>query len=361
MNRRITYSLLVACCALLLFVPFLGSSNLFDWDEINFAECAREMVVTGDYSSVSINYEPFWEKPPLFIWMQALCMEIFGTGEFAARLPNALCGALTLLVLFNIGRRVYDERFGLIWVIAYAGSLLPHFYFRSGIIDPWFNLFIFSGIWFFIVFLNANQPYRPGLPVGKELLLAGACLGLAVMTKGPAALVIFGLCFGVYLLRNRFRAFMSFKQLLAIGLAVVITGSIWFMIELMRGRGNVISEFFAYQVRLFRTEDAGHGGPFYYHFIVLLIGCFPAAAFALHAFLRRDTGGTTTPWQRHVGWWMKMLLLVVLILFSFVETKIIHYSSLTYFPLTFLAARTIYRLWNGETVWRVWMSWMLGV
>jgi len=77
-SRALRYNLLIAGAALLLFVPFLGSVHLFDWDEINFAECAREMLVTGDYFSVKINFQPFWEKPPLFIWMQALSMNIFG-------------------------------------------------------------------------------------------------------------------------------------------------------------------------------------------------------------------------------------------------------------------------------------------
>src|SRR3954470_9704684 len=92
------YNLLVTLAALLLFVPFLGAVHLFDWDEINFAECAREMIVSGNYSLVQINFQPFWEKPPLFIWMQVLSMKIFGINEFAARFPNAMCGVATLLL-----------------------------------------------------------------------------------------------------------------------------------------------------------------------------------------------------------------------------------------------------------------------
>jgi 4-amino-4-deoxy-L-arabinose transferase-like glycosyltransferase len=90
---------------LLLFIPNLSSTTLFDWDEINFAEAAREMIVTGDYSRVTINFLPFWEKPPLFLWMQALSMNIFGINEFAARLPNAIFGIITLVTLFIIGKR----------------------------------------------------------------------------------------------------------------------------------------------------------------------------------------------------------------------------------------------------------------
>jgi 4-amino-4-deoxy-L-arabinose transferase-like glycosyltransferase len=67
---------LIVLTSSILFIPFLGASHLFDWDEINFAECAREMIVTGNYSQVQINFQAFWEKPPLFIWMQALSMKV---------------------------------------------------------------------------------------------------------------------------------------------------------------------------------------------------------------------------------------------------------------------------------------------
>jgi len=83
----------------LLFIPFLGSVHLFDWDEINFAESAREMILTGDYLTVKVNFQAFWEKPPMFAWFQVLSMKAFGINEFAARFPNAIAGILTLLII----------------------------------------------------------------------------------------------------------------------------------------------------------------------------------------------------------------------------------------------------------------------
>ena len=134
---------LIVIIAILLYIPFLGHVNLFDWDEINFAEAAREMIVTKNYLTVQIDFQPFWEKPPLFIWMQVLSMKAFGINEFAARFPNAVCGVITLLVLFHIGRKLRNNYFGLTWALVYTCSILPFFYFKSGIIDPWFNLFVF--------------------------------------------------------------------------------------------------------------------------------------------------------------------------------------------------------------------------
>ncbi len=203
-NNLIIY-LLITLGGILLFLPFLGNVPLFDWDEINFAEIAREMIVTKDYLNVQIDYQPFWEKPPLFIWMQVLSMKLFGINEFAARFPNAICGIVTLLVLYSIGKKLFNKKMGIIWVLVYAGSILPFFYFKSGIIDPWFNLFIFTGIYFAIftsshihlitfITLSPSHPVTqsPNRPIAQSsnrpIFLTGLCIGLAILTKGPVAL-----------------------------------------------------------------------------------------------------------------------------------------------------------------------------
>ena len=97
-----------ALLLLLLSVVFfigLGNVHLFDWDEINFAESAREMIASGDYLRVQINFEPFWEKPPFFLWLQVGSMKLFGVNEFAARFPNAVFGFVYLISLYFIGKK----------------------------------------------------------------------------------------------------------------------------------------------------------------------------------------------------------------------------------------------------------------
>jgi 4-amino-4-deoxy-L-arabinose transferase-like glycosyltransferase len=332
MSNSAKYYLYILMAGIALSLPFIGSSQLFDWDEINFAECAREMLVTGNYQTVQINFQPFWEKPPLFIWMQALSMNIFGINEFAARLPNALCGIITLLVLFRLGKKYADERFGLLWALAYAGSILPQLYFKSGIIDPWFNLFIFCGIYFLMLYTDEAQSNKK-----KHILLSAIFIGLAIMTKGPAALLIVALCAAVFFIVKRFKYKVVFTDVLLFLITVVFVGSIWFMMLWLTGNKNIITEFFIYQVRLFNTQDAGHGGPFVYHFIVLLLGCFPASVFFLSSFRKNNEHS-----KQHFKTWMSILFWMVLILFSVVKTKIIHYSSLCYFPLSFLACYAVY-------------------
>lgn len=334
----------IAIIGLLLFVPGLGAVHLFDWDEINFAESAREMLVTGDFLNVQINFRPFWEKPPLFIWMQALSMKIFGVNEFAARFPNAICGVCTLLVLFRTGRRLKDSGFGLLWVLLYAGSILPFFYFKSGIIDPWFNLFIFTGTAYFIRYCDgSDKADKMAMAV-----LSGLFLGLAVLTKGPVGFLLFVLTFFVFLCIRRFRFDFKWKHVAGFFAALCIAGGFWFVLLVINGKFSVIQDFIMYQIRLFETKDAGHGGFPFYHFVILFAGVFPASIIALPAFGRKVLARENDVRMALFFRWMMIFFWVVLLLFSIVRTKIIHYSSACYFPLTFLAAYIAERYVRGE-------------
>jgi 4-amino-4-deoxy-L-arabinose transferase-like glycosyltransferase len=339
-NKYLALGFIILVSSLVL-IPLIGNCPLFDWDEINFAECAREMVVTGNYSNVQLNYNPFWEKPPFFIWMQALSMNIFGINEFAARIPNAICGIVSLCVIFLIGRKVYSSAFGLTWVLVYMGTLLPHFYFKTGIIDPWFNLFIFSAFYQLLIHFNN--------PVGKDgmrsALLAGFFLGIAVLTKGPAAIVIIGVFMGAFWGLNKFRKITLMKFVL-MGLAsLIVTGCSWFFIEILRGNGDVIKAFLDYNIRLLKTEDSGHGGFLLYHFVVLLVGCFPTSLLMLMTFKKSNND---TPYQKHIKFGMLILFFAVLGIYTLANTKIVHYSSLCYLPMTFLATYSIFKLQTGE-------------
>jgi len=331
--------ILITCLGALLFIPFLGSVHLFDWDEINFAESAREMLLTHKYSFLQINFQPFTEKPPLFMWVQALSMSIFGVNEFAARLPNAIVGLITLLVIFNVGTRLKDEKFGWIWVLCYIGSFLPHFYFKTGLIDPLFNLFIFLGIYQFVL-LTQPQDNKPDQGI-KKAVLAGIFIGLAILTKGPVALLVVMFCLFFYWASVSFRSVLPFRYFLFFLLSAFVVSTAWFGMDTLRHGPGFLIGFIQRQLALFSTPDAGHGGPFYYHFVVLFFGCFPASVFMFSAL--RNESSEAWP-ERNMKKWMIILLFTILLIFTIVKTKIIHYSSQAYFPITFLASYAIYRI-----------------
>ncbi|MFO0357967.1 MAG: ArnT family glycosyltransferase [Sphingobacteriaceae bacterium] len=328
LNNNYLLTFLLALIAGIVFIPLIGNCPLFDWDEINFAECAREMIVTGNYSKVQINYQPFWEKPPFFIWMQALSMNIFGVNEFAARLPNAICGIFTIVSLYLIGKKFFSQKFGLLWALVHTGTLLPLLYFKSGVIDPWFNYFIFLSIILFIAAINSNS---------KKWLLAalsGIILGIAVLTKGPAALLIEGVTLFIYLILSNNLKFMLQPLFYFYVFIILFTSASWFLFEYLTGNSYIVEQFINYQIRLFETEDSGHSGPFIYHAVVLLLGCFPTSILFILSYKSKKE---LTLVQSQTRLIMLILFWVVLILFSIVKTKIVHYSSLCYFPITFIA------------------------
>jgi 4-amino-4-deoxy-L-arabinose transferase-like glycosyltransferase len=337
-RRALVYAGIAVITALLL-LPFLGSVNLFDSDEINYAESAREMIVTGDYLTVQIDYEPFPEKPPLFFWLQVLSMKLFGINEFGARFPNLICGILSMMMLYFLGRQVYGHRFGVLWVLSYGSAILPFFFFKSGIIDPWFNLFIFMGIARFIFYLD---PVKERTRV-RNLLLSALFFGLAILTKGPVALLIFLLCFLIFLGMKRFRISTSVSHVVLFTLVLALVGGSWFIFQVINGNGDIIRDFISYQSKLFSTGSSAHDGFFAYHIVVLLLGVFPASVIAIKSITKKSE---KTELQRLFRKWMYLLLGVVIIFFSLVNTKLLHYSSLAYFPLTFLAA------W----VWEKWID-----
>ena len=330
--RNLKPYLLILIIGALFFIPFLGKSHLFDWDEINFAETSREMVITGNYTQAQVDYQQFWEKPPLFFWLQSAAMQVFGINEFAARFPNALCGIITLMLLFAIGKKIKDERFGWIWVACYLGSILPQFYFKSGIIDPWFNLFMFLAIYAFAEYVQSKF-------VIKWLVLSGFSIGLAALTKGPVGIGIVGLSIACFYIINRFRNFPPVLHLVYYFFFIALSILPWVLIEILQNGTWFLSEFFKYQLRLATTEDASHGGFFGYHFVVVLFLCFPASAFAVRPlFQKNDKSDFSNIFKQ----WMVITFWVVMILFSIVQTKIAHYSSMAYFPVTFLGAWGIY-------------------
>lgn len=338
--------LFIAGSSLLLFFTFLGNIHLFDWDEINFAECAREMIVSNDYWHVQIDFKPFHEKPPLFIWLQVLAMKLYGVNEMAARLPNAVCGLITLLTIYRIGVKHFHRSFAMLWVLSFMGSILPHFYFKSGIIDPWFNYFIFLSLYFLYRYLKENTLYF--------ILLAGILSGLAVFTKGPVAYLLLMMtlvihqgyvaytiqsirkAFVPYLLPALYFTLLSFSFLM-----------LWYAVDIWQRGPALFYDFIDYQLRLLSTEDAGHGGFPGYHLVVLLFGCFPASFIAGYALKNKSL----FTYRRSTLYSLLLILgLVVLVVFSLVQSKIVHYSSLCYYPISFFAAVSMSQLHRKKAI-----------
>jgi len=343
---RKAWAWILPIAAALFYIPFIGGVHLFDWDEINFAEISREMIRTHDYLTVQVNYQPFFEKPPLFMWMQVACMKVFGVNEFAARLPNAIAGIFISILLFQLGRHWKDRRFGILWSLSYMGSVLPALYHKSGIIDPWFNLFIFSSLasWY--------EGSQQKSSASGWYWLSGLLSGLAIMTKGPVGPLLIGITVLAIRIFSRNGRYLRFPSILIFIIGNIFVAGIWFGLNWINNGPDFILAFLKYQYELLTQSVAGHKGFPGYHIVVTLFGVFPASVFALGAFRKKQQGEIQSQYDLRAM--MILLLGIVLILFSIVQSKIVHYSSMSYFPVSFLSAWFLSNAMDKKVKWSAW-------
>src|SRR5919107_1706872 len=80
---------IASVAAVVLFVK-LGANSLAAWEEAIYAQVSKEMARGGDWLTPHWAYRPWFEKPPLFMWLTALFYRLFGVDEFWARAPSAL-------------------------------------------------------------------------------------------------------------------------------------------------------------------------------------------------------------------------------------------------------------------------------
>src|SRR5205085_6825677 len=106
--KRAWLALFVVVCAVYLYG--LGHLPLLGPDEPRYAEVAREMYERGDLVTPTLGGHTWFEKPALLYWMMIAGYKLFGVSEFSARLGPALCGLLTAILIYWLGKRV--ERAG---------------------------------------------------------------------------------------------------------------------------------------------------------------------------------------------------------------------------------------------------------
>lgn len=98
---------LLALVALVLLAG-IGLRGPWPADEPRFAQIAREMVESGQWLFPMRGGEPYPDKPPVFVWLVALCYLLTGQLKLAFLLPSALAGLGTLWLVHDLGRRLWN-------------------------------------------------------------------------------------------------------------------------------------------------------------------------------------------------------------------------------------------------------------
>src|SRR5690242_2569716 len=122
LNRRAAHYLLLLVVTAGLYLPNLGAPSLWDIDEGNNAEAAREMLTNNNWVIPKFNCELRVDKPALLYWLQIGAYQVFGVGEFAARLPSALAALAAVLGTYELGRRLFGRGAGLLAGLVLAST-----------------------------------------------------------------------------------------------------------------------------------------------------------------------------------------------------------------------------------------------
>lgn len=171
--------LLLALLGALLFLPGLGSRDLWNPDEARYAEVAREMQLSGSLSVPRLNGQVYTQKPPLLFWLIIASSWLTGgVGETSARIPSALAAIGSMLLVFRLGERLFNRRAAWIAAGAFATCFKILWQGRFGQIDMLLTFLVTLGVWFWI------RGYTEGRPGLYPLFFVAT--GLATLAKGPA-------------------------------------------------------------------------------------------------------------------------------------------------------------------------------
>ena len=272
----------VLAVALPVVFFFIGSWGFFDPDEGRFIEIPFEMIARGDFITPTLNYVPYFEKPPLFYWLVAGCYGLFGYAEWAARLVPALSVTASLWIAYLLGRRLSGVRAGLFSALILATTPMWVAMGHLVIIDVLLSLLIFLALtlWWFA---HTRQDGRTtGLDAAFWIVV-----GLAVLTKGPVAVVLILGSIALYgLLGRQWRALLRPSWLFTSPLAVLVAAP-WFV--LVAERNPAFNHFFWYGQHIGRflglPGNREHDQGWFYFFWMLPLMLFPWISFVPGAFV----------------------------------------------------------------------------
>ena len=208
-------------------LPFIAWPALLEPDECRYGEIPREMLESGDFLTPRLNYVKYFEKPPLFYWMNAGSMALLGKNELAVRLPTALAALGTILIVYLAGRRLFGRRAGMLAALILGICAGHHALGRIAITDMTLTFLLTASLALFLIAARQDDPApRKGLFYHLFYLT----IALAVLTKGLIGLVFpGGIIFFHLLATRRWRLLAEMRLLTGIPLFFLVAAP-WFVL-----------------------------------------------------------------------------------------------------------------------------------
>ena len=195
MDSRAGHYALLAGAVLALTLPNLGGPSLWDVDEGVNAEAAREMREADTWIIPTFNFELRTAKPVMLYWLQRGSYAAFGVSEWSARLPSALAALGTVLLVYELARRMFGAATGLLAGVVLASAV--EFCVLAHAATPDASLLFFTALTYAAFWFGHERGGRAWWHP-----TAAAC-GLAMLTKGPVGVALPGLVLLLYFAWNR--------------------------------------------------------------------------------------------------------------------------------------------------------------
>ena len=292
-TARLLWLVLIVATLYLCYFHNLGALGLVGPDEPRYAWIARDMHETGDYITPRLYGKPWFEKPPLYYWGAALSFKFFGVCETSARLPSAISALLATLALAWLALRLYGAEIAH-WLLLLLPTTVGMIGFsHAAATDLPFAAMLTISMVFSAKLLNliprpaqqsvnsatAQVPVRSFTSFTSSTSFTsfffGLFLGLAVLAKGPAAIILSG---GAVLLwalfTNRWRDALRCLHPVAIA-SFCLTALPWYILCARRNPDFFRIFIIEHNFNRFLTPQFQHIQPFWYYALVLLIGFLP--------------------------------------------------------------------------------------
>jgi len=307
--------LILALIYALLWFGTLNYRHLIPSDEGRYAEIAREMLVTGDWVTPRYNGYKYFEKPPLQIWATATAFQVFGIGDWQARLWTALTGFLTIVFIGFAGARIYSARAGWLAAVVLASSPMWVISGHMNSLDMGLSAFLVAAL----CSLLLAQTSHSKTSTRHWMWWCWAFMALATLSKGIIGVVIPGMVFVAYSISAwDWRIWKRLHLISGTILFLAITAP-WFV--LVAQRNPEFLEFFFIHEHLQRFTQTAHSrtGPIYYFLPLLLLGFLP--------WIAQIPGAIALAWRERerefsAGWLLVCWFAVILGFFSVSQSKL---------------------------------------
>lgn len=296
---RIGWSVLIIVTLYVCYFTHLGSLGFVGPDEPRYAWIARAMTETGDWVTPRLYGQPWFEKPPLFYWGAAASFKLFGVSEAAARLPSAFCALLATLALGWLAWRIYGAETAR-WLLLLLSTTVGMIGFSHAAATdmPFSGMVTIAMVCAAVVLrlpprtgvataaTNSAAPAHAESPPQTSaartpwiaLLLFGFFLGLAVLAKGPAGIVLCGgavLCWA--LITKRWRDAFRLLHPAAI-FAFCVTALPWYVLCARRNPDFFRVFIIEHNFKRYLTPEFQHIQPFWFYVPVVLVAVLPWTA-----------------------------------------------------------------------------------